>query len=174
MRLLKARKGIMRVIEALFASIIILMAIVASNQLIVFPNPFTSRTRSDLEKLGYNLMFRLAQDKVFESLILKAETRELRDRNEWGNDTKILLSGLLPVGVYFNLTVYKVNPGFNDDKKLEQLSNPITNAESEDVFLRGGDVVVVTYTYTTKIRNDNGEYEIATLLFNLILTRGGR
>jgi len=163
LKLLKARKGIMRVIEALFASIIILVAIVASNQLIVFPNPFTSRTRSDLEKLGYNLMFKLAQDKTFERLILDDDNGV---RIGWENDAKIFLSGLLPIGVYFNLTVYEV---LNNGGKSPINSRPITNAESEEVFLKGGDVVTVIYTYTMKI-----EDETATLLFYLILTRGGR
>ncbi|MEM2848854.1 MAG: hypothetical protein QXI36_01090 [Candidatus Bathyarchaeia archaeon] len=165
MKLIKARRGIMRVIEALFASIIILVAVVASNQLIVFPNPFTSRTRSDLEKLGYNLMFRLAQDKTLESLILDLTTRNVR--SGWENDATILLSGLLPVGVYFNLTVYKLSDGESPDRLNGQ---PVTNAESEEVFLKGGDVVAIIYTYTTKMEND----ETVTLLFYLTLTRGGR
>lgn len=166
MKLLKARRGIMRVIEALFASIIILVAVVASNQLIVFPNPFTSRTRSDLEKLGYNLMFRLAQDKTLESLILNITTREVR--SGWENDATILLSGLLPVGVYFNLTVYKPSDGGSPPIPLNK--QPVSNARSEDVFIKGGDVVTIIYTYTTKMKND----ETVTLLFYLILTRGGR
>jgi hypothetical protein len=167
LKLLKARKGIMRVIEALFASIIILAAIVASNQLVVFPNPFTSRTKSDLEKLGYNLMFKLAQDKAFERLILD-DSHYIRSDN-WENDAKIFLSGLLPTGVYFNLTVYEVS----DNGKASPINKPITNAESEEVFLKGGDVVTVIYTYTMKIKK-GGEEEIATLLFYLVLTRGGR
>ncbi|MBS7612333.1 hypothetical protein KEJ27_09085 [Candidatus Bathyarchaeota archaeon] len=164
MKLLKARKGIMRVIEALFASITILVAVVASNQLIAFPNPFTSRTRSDLEKLGYNLMFRLAQDKLLESLILNVTTREVR--SGWENDATIVLSSLLPVGVYFNLTVYKLS----DDEPSQLNKQPVTNAESEDVFIKGGDVVTIIYTYTTKMESD----ETVTLLFYLTLTRGGR
>jgi hypothetical protein len=168
LKLLKARKGIMRVIEALFASIIILATIVASNQLVVFPNPFTSRTKSDLEKLGYNLMFKLAQDKAFERLILD-DSHYIRSDN-WENDAKIFLSGLLPTGVYFKLTVYEVS----DNGEASPINRqPITNAESEEVFLKGGDVVTVIYTYTMKIKK-GGEEEIATLLFYLVLTRGGR
>jgi hypothetical protein len=163
LKLLRARKGIMRVIEALFASIIILVAIVASNQLIVFPNPFTSRTRSDLEKLGYNLMFKLAQDKAFERLILDDDNGV---RSGWENDAKIFLSGLIPIGVYFNLTVYEV---LDNGEASPINSQPITNAETEEVFLKGGDVVTVIYMYTMKI-----EDETATLLFYLVLTRGGR
>ena len=102
MRFLKARKGIMRVVEALFSAVIILMAVIVSSQIVVFPNPFTSRTRTDLEKLGYNLMFRLAQEGSLERLIIEGG-------DDWENDACILFGTLLPVGVYFNLAVYYVN-----------------------------------------------------------------
>ena len=172
MRFLKARKGIMRVVEALFSAVIILMAVIVSSQIVVFPNPFTSRTRTDLEKLGYNLMFRLAQEGSLERLILEGG-------DDWENDACILFGTLLPVGVYFNLAVYYVNSVYmvNESSSiliynvaLQPLNDqPITNAENQDVFRKGGDVVSIEYVYTMEI---NGK--IKTLLFVLQLTRGER
>ena len=162
MRFLKARKGIMRVVEALFSAVIILMAVIVSSQIVVFPNPFTSRTRTDLEKLGYNLMFRLAQEGSLERLIIEGG-------DDWENDACILFGTLLPVGVYFNLAVYYV-VATGDDVTLQPLNDHlITNAENQDVFIKGGDVVSIEYVYTMEI---NGK--IKTLLFVLQLTRGER
>lgn len=97
MRLLFDRRGQMRVVEAIMASLIIVFAIAFINFFAV--TPVSPRYESgELEKIGYNVLHDLDEQRLLARFVSNAD---------WVNLTAALAASL-PTDVYFNLTVYDV------------------------------------------------------------------
>jgi len=97
MRLRFDRRGQMRVVETIMASVIIIFAIAFIDLFAATPvSP--KYESSELEKIGYNVLHDLDEQRLLARFV----------RNEdWKNLTAALAASL-PTDVYFNLTVYDV------------------------------------------------------------------
>ena len=94
-RLAFDRRGQMRVIEAIMASLLIVFAVVFVDLFAV--TPVSPKYESgELEKIGFNVLHDLDEQELLGRFI---------GNGEWANLTSAL-SASLPTDVYFNLTVY--------------------------------------------------------------------
>ena len=94
-RLAFDRRGQMRVIEALMASLLIVFAVVFVDLFAV--TPVSPKYESgELEKIGFNVLHDLDEQELLGRFI---------GNSEWVNMTSALAASL-PTDVYFNLTVY--------------------------------------------------------------------
>jgi len=91
------RRGQMRVVEAIMASLIVVFAVAFIDLFAVTPvSP--KYESSELEKIGYNVLHDLDEERLLARFVNNAE---------WANLTSALAASL-PTDVYFNLTVYDV------------------------------------------------------------------
>lgn len=94
-RLAFDRRGQMRVIEAIMASLLIVFAVVFVDLFAV--TPVSPKYESgELEKVGFNVLHDLDEQELLGRFI---------GNGEWANLTSALAASL-PTDVYFNLTVY--------------------------------------------------------------------
>lgn len=95
MRLLFDRRGQMRVVEAIMASLIIVFAVAFIDLFAV--TPVSPKYESgELEKIGFNVLRDLDEERLLGRFV---------NNGEWVNLTSALAASL-PTEVYFNLTVY--------------------------------------------------------------------
>lgn len=98
MGFVRDRRGQMRVIETIMASLIIVFAIAFIDLFAV--TPVSPRYESsELEKIGYNVLHDLDEERLLARFVNNAE---------WVNLTSALAASL-PTDVYFNLTIYDVS-----------------------------------------------------------------
>jgi len=127
MKLAFDRHGQMRVIEAIMAIMLIIFAVAFVNLFAV--NPASPKYESgELEKIGYNVLHDLDEQRLLARFVGK---------EEWENLTSALAASL-PTDVYFNLTVYDT-----DGNKVNTQS--ISYGASR-VFTDSTYVASVTYT----------------------------
>lgn len=126
LRKTKSVKGQMRVVEALLASLVILVAITFINVFAVTPSSPTYET-SESEKIGYNVLHDLDEQGLLCRFVYN---------KEWENLTAALMASL-PPDVYFNMTVYYLNDTVVNDK-LIRYGDP-------DIFETSGSVASVSY-----------------------------
>jgi predicted secreted protein len=94
-RLAFDRRGQMRVIESIMASLLIVFAVVFVDLFAV--TPVSPKYESgELEKIGFNVLHDLDEQELLGRFI---------GNGEWANLTSALAASL-PTDVYFNLTVY--------------------------------------------------------------------
>jgi hypothetical protein len=98
MRKTKKTKGQMRLVEALLASFIILVAITFLNVIAVTPLSPTYEP-SNLEKMGNNVLHDLDEKGLLSRFVYN---------EDWGTLTLALMVSL-PPEIYFDLTVYYLN-----------------------------------------------------------------
>jgi len=160
------RKGVSRILEAIFASIMIISASYVAYFLILPPNISIYSSRQELSRLGYSMLDSLASNYGFDQMLFDEEGNL---RSGWENDFKIVLSTLLPPNIIFNASVYNAtieeSTGFVVLQKLNSV--PITNVANQDAFIKAGDNVQIVYIYTTYNRK-NGDLEV----FYIYLTLG--
>jgi len=95
MRVMRNKRGQVRVIEAIMASLIVVFAITVVNLFSVTPvSP--KYEAGELEKIGFNVLHDLDEEKLLARFVYNGE---------WANLTAALAASL-PTDVYFNLTVY--------------------------------------------------------------------
>jgi len=98
MRKTKKTKGQMRLVEALLASFIILVAVTFLN--VIAATPFSPTYEpSNLEKMGNNVLHDLDEKGLLSRFVYK---------EDWGTLTLALMVSL-PPEIYFDLTVYHLN-----------------------------------------------------------------
>lgn len=143
------RRGVSRILESVFATILIIEAAFISYFLMVPPNPAITGESEELYRLGYSLLASLSRDNGLDRLIFD---RHWRVRDNWENDLKVTVTSLLPTNIIFNITIYNAtlneSTGFIDMVKINRV--PITNVESSDAFVTVGEVQQITYVYTTR------------------------
>jgi len=98
MRFARGRRGQMRVVEAIMASLIIVFAVAFVNLFVATPAS-PKYESSELEKIGYNVLHDLDEEGLLARFVNNAD---------WVNLTAALAASL-PTDVYFNLTVYDVS-----------------------------------------------------------------
>ncbi len=91
-------KGQMRIVEIILASFVIIFALSFANILAITPTS-PKYEATELQKLGYNVLHDLDDQELLARFVYN---------REWDN-LKAALSVLLPLDVYFNLTVYDLN-----------------------------------------------------------------
>ena len=149
-----SNKGQMRVIEAILASFIIIVALSFVNFFAVSPSSQKYET-NELEKSGYNALHDLDLQGLLANFVYN---------EEWGNLTAAL-SVVLPADAYFNLTVYDLNDNIINDVSLSY-------GDSE-VFENSNVVSSVTYALVD-FPSDNipfdfhSNYEPRLLSLNLV------
>lgn len=164
------RKGVSRILEAVFAAILIIEAAYISYFLMVPPNPTTPKQSEELSRLGYSLLAAISRNNGLDRLIFDSNWRV---KESWENDFKITVTSLLPNNIIFNITVYNAtlnsSTGFIDLVKINR--RPISNVESSDAFLKVGDTTQITYIYATK-NPRTGELQIYYIYLVLGVMRG--
>ena len=149
------RKGVSRILEAVFAAILIIEAAYISYLFMIPPNPATPREKLRLYDLGYSLLTSISRDRGLDDIIFD-ENWNVKDN--WQNDLKVLLLSLLPPNIAFELKVYNATldnrTSFIHPVDLTNL-NRISNVEYEEIFSRMGETVQITYIYTTETPNGN-------------------
>jgi len=129
---MRGRRGQVRVIEAIMASLIIVFAIAFINLFAVTPVSLKYES-SELEKIGYNVLHDLDEERLLARFVSKAE---------WANLTAALAASL-PTDVYFNLTVYDVSGKVVNLDALGKVVNIGYGASR--VFTNSTYVISVTY-----------------------------
>lgn len=127
MRTLISNKAQMRVIETILASFIIVFALSFVNMFAISPTS-PKYELTDLEKMGYSALHDLDQNGLLTSFIYK---------EEWENLTAAL-NVMLPVDVYFNMTVYDLNGTIVNSAKIFY--------GDQETFSDSNNIASVTYT----------------------------
>jgi len=163
-------KALLRMIEAVLAAIVILLAFTVSYHYATPPNPFTIRAKGDLEKIAYDVLHRLAEERALDEILKKNPTL-------LGDEFAAALRTLLPKNIVYNLTIYKaeiitIMPHNVEGVKLEKLADA-TNIEDPDTIVRASEVgkAVLTYTYSQLKENPQLEEEFYTLVLHLTIAR---
>jgi len=143
---MRNKKGQVRVFEAVFATAIILLSFYILSTLSAPTNPAIIRGEEDLEKIGYNVLNTMAEERIFDKIMFN---EDFTIKDGWEDSFKVILQELLPEGILFNVTVY--NATYQDG--LVELNSslqmhPIRNFEGDISKLT---FVTMTYVYTTKV-----------------------
>ncbi|MEM2305941.1 MAG: hypothetical protein QXK51_11425, partial [Candidatus Methanomethylicia archaeon] len=112
-------KALLRMIEAILAAIIILTSFTLSYYYSAPPNPFTVRAKGDLEKLAYDVLHRLAEEKAFDEAI--------KEPSIWMNELAAALRTLLPKNIIYNLTIYQAVKSTENNVNLIPIGRSTTN-----------------------------------------------
>lgn len=139
-------RGQTRVVEALLASGIIAITMWGMINMTRSPDPYSAKSRNELEKYCYDFLMSLAEREVFDGVIFNSTG--IRPR--WEDLMKGILNSLLPVNVLYNMTICNMTQmGYG--VKEEPLGTSISNASSED-FRLAKEAVGADVTYTTRRR----------------------
>jgi len=117
----------MRVVEALLASLLIMVAITFINVFAVTPSS-PAYEASELEKVGYNVLHDLDEQGLLCRFVYN---------KEWENLTAALMASL-PPDAYFNVTVYYLNDTVVNQGVLIRYGDP-------DIFESSDSVASVSY-----------------------------
>ena len=142
------RKGVARILEAVFSAVLIIEAVAIGYMLLKTPNPATTKSTEELYKFGYSMLSSLCANNGLDSLIFDSNWNI---RRGWEGDLKVVVNSLVPPNVIFNISVY--NATYEEEGgfiKLVKLNHvPISNVVDEEVFIKAGENVLITYIYTT-------------------------
>ncbi len=141
-------RGQMRVIETILASFVIIFAISFLSTFAI-PPPSENYEVTELERLGYNILYELDSQGILEELVYS---------ESWGNLSAVLRV-LLPTNVYFNLQVY------DRDGNLLNQGYPIAYGDWT-IIAENGYTATVTY-----VLPGNSSY-YAPRILKLELVRG--
>lgn len=154
----RARRGQLRVIEAVLAASIIFVVFSATTFLIYPSRIWVLSEKTDLTVLGYNLLHQMVESGVIEETVEGNETLS-------GPHLKTVIRGFLPSMTYFELTIFKcVEDEDGVSVILQRTGEPISNAPHE-TFEMSAEVSSTSTFYTSKSGN------IYYLLF--VMARGG-
>jgi len=145
MRKTKKTKGQMRLVEALLASFIILVAITFLNVFAVTPLSPTYEP-SNLEKMGNNILHDLDEKGLLGRFIYT---------KDWGTLTLALMVSL-PPEIYFDLTVYYLN--------WTVVNNETIRYGNIEVFETSSYIASVTYI----VPGYQTDYDPRTLVLQLV------
>jgi hypothetical protein len=148
---IKGTKGQMRIVEVIIASFIIMFALSFANMLAVTPTSPKYEV-TELEKMGYNVLFDLDKRGILANFVYN---------RQW-NDLQAALRVLLPLDVYFNLTVCYLNG-------TEVNEIPIFYGNRE-TFTSSKNVASVTYCLCGYFNStiNNADYDPRILILQLV------
>lgn len=129
------RSGQMRILEAVIAVIILLIAFMAFYFMLYSSEKFFKQETVDLNRLSYNALMHLVESGVVERAV----------SNDSGDSSALVkaLQSLLPPNVFFNLTI--VNATDPSRRVVVSAFNAVPA-----VFERLGEVASATITYTSR------------------------
>lgn len=142
-KIIKACRGQARILEAVIASVIIFLVFSVAFYFIYSSENLFVKETIDLNKLGYNILHRLAESHVIEKTIEA-------DPENGNASLKITLQELLPTGIYFNLTIYNCTGNMAEPYSGAPLS--VSNAPAE-VFAESWEVASASTMYTSNRGN---------------------
>jgi hypothetical protein len=155
-RLAKNRAGQMRILETVIAAVILFIVFSAATFLVQTSDVKVLQERSDLDRLGYNVLNSLMESGTIETI----ETSPLYQN--WNQTTDLYLKtavhSLLPVNIYFNLTLFK-STDMTTYVKLQPVTSNVATA-SPTSFTNSTEVSSTDIIYTSK----NGNVYHAILL----------
>lgn len=138
-------RGQMRTVEALLASGIIAVAMVTMINLTRAPDPYSTKSRSDLVKYCYDFLMNLAEEEVFDKVVF--ESGSVRD--DWEGLMNNMLNVLLPANMLYNMTVYNMT---QVGETVEHTSLGTVSNASPDDFRVAREAAGADLTYTTRRR----------------------
>lgn len=140
---IKDDRGQARILEAVIASTLIFISFSVAFYLIYSSeNPFAQET-VDLNRLGYNVLHRIAESEVIERTIEE-------NPQDCKAHLKTIIQEFLPSGIYFNLTVYNSTGSLSEPYTSPSIS--VSNAPAE-TFAGSQEVASVSIIYTSKKGN---------------------
>ncbi|MEM1514978.1 MAG: hypothetical protein QXT26_02915 [Thermoproteota archaeon] len=150
------RLGQARIIEAVMASILLLIVFAVAFYMLFSSEKFFKQEVVDLNRLAYNILHRLAESGIIDEAVSGGQNGEIKLLDA--------LQGLLPQNIYFNLTIYEVDD--SGQWRPVDLNGKfyVSNAPHE-VFKISSDIASTGIIYTSR----NGK----TYFLNLVLTRAG-
>ncbi len=164
MRTARANRGQMRVIEVIIALFIIVAALTFANLLSISASS-PNYEATELQKLGYNVLHDLDQQNLLPRFI---------NGSEWANLTAALRV-TLPLDVYFQLTVYKIERTATADGGISNNyvvanSGPLNEIRYGDssAFSSSKDVASVTYSLVGYPTTTKSTYSPSVLILQLI------
>lgn len=140
------RRGQMRVIESILATIVVALSIFTMMNLMQSANPYTSKTRAELVRYSYDFLMSLAQKESFDKIIFMNSSV----RQGWEQLMKVTLSSLLPANMLYNMTVYNMTSINGTIREVVLNNDTITNVMSANDFLSKNEAAAADVTYTTR------------------------
>lgn len=138
----------MRVVEALLASGVIVVAIVTMLMLIRAPDPYSTKSKNELSRYCYDFLMTLAEEEVFDRAIFDSTGI----RGDWQGRLKNMLNAFIAPTIIYNMTLYNMTwvKDYNNDEMFTQvLLGSVSNASPEDFKLINF-VASADLTYTTR------------------------
>jgi len=147
---MKENSGQGRLLEAVVASAIILVAMGLTTMFIRGTNLQTIKQKEEDEKFGLNLLITLVRSGTIEGTIFDNSGNII---SGWEDRLNVILSSMFPKNLYYNLSIYNytfnVSNGTVTGKMLLNRKQ-ISNLKGEEAYLRFSIVSSVDVIYTTK------------------------
>jgi hypothetical protein len=157
----RKRRGFSLLIEAVFVSLLVVLAFAVSYYYLTPSNPRLFRSQNDMSQYAYNVLTVISSSGGFDYSIVFMKGGVPVQVNNWEQQVKDTLVSSFPPTMIFNLTVYDSPPltskiGIPTPMKLANCNPctpkptpvPITNAAPQ-AFLRAAQVTSITFIYTT-------------------------
>ncbi len=151
-RFLRNQKGVSRILETVIAAVILFVVFSAATFLVQTSDVKTIQERSDLDRLGYNVLNNIMESGVIENI----ETNKLPPNIDNATYLRTAIQTYIPTTVYFNLTIYT----FKDQITYAKLDPVIKNVANAESFKKSAEISSTNMIYTSK----NGNSYYATLI----------
>lgn len=138
-------RGISRILETVIAAVILFVVFSGATFMVQTSDVKTLQERSDLDRLGYNVLTNVMESGVVENI----EAKALPENIDNATYLRTAIQTYLPITVYFNLTIYEST----DQISHNQLLPAIKNVANADSFERSGEISSTAMMYTSKSGN---------------------
>ena len=146
----KSRRGQARILEVVVAAVIIFIVFSGATFMIQSSNVNAVQEKGDMDRLGYNILSQIVENKVLENTI------ESSNPNVNPNvELTAFLQRSLPSSTYFKLTISEYIPSTASPGQWGQFDSPTvtaTNTLDQSVFTNSLEVSSTQMLYTS----DNG------------------
>lgn len=148
----RGNAGIARILETIVAAAIILIAFTAASFFISDSKTAALQDRTDLDRLGYNVLSKLTESGTIEATIEQTPPAKV--------ELKTFIQNSLPTSMLFNLSISKSAPGASGN--WATIGEPITVSKVEDNSLSNSIAVSSTPMMFTS-KNGNIYYLVLVL-----------
>ena len=152
---LKNHAGQARILEAIIAAVIIFIVFSVATFLVQTSDVRVLQERSDLDRLGYNVLNNLMESGTVETIETSSAYQIATQRDLY---LRTAVQSLLPVNIYFNLTLFNCTD-MTTYVQLRTVTNNVANA-LPILFANSTEVSSTDMIYTSK----NGNVYHAILL----------
>ncbi len=154
---LRNNEGVSRILEAVIASVILFVVFSAATFMVQTSDVKTVQERSDLDRLGYNVLSNIMESGTMETI----EAKALPPNVDNATYLRTAVQTYLPATVYFNLTIYS----YADQITYAEMSPVVNNVANAESFASSTEISSTNLMYTS--RNGNSYYAV------LLLARAG-